>query len=89
MNTLQAFYESGRAIDFVVAIVAVEILIFAILRRWPIVIGLLPGLCLLIALRAAVTESGWQMVALWVAASLPAHLIDLRLRTRRSAPASD
>lgn len=85
MSALQAFYESGRAVDFVIAVVLVEVLIFALLRRWAVVLGLIPGLCLLLALRAAVAGSGWQMVALWVAASLPAHMIDLSLRTRRSA----
>lgn len=83
MSGLQAFYESGRAVDFVIAVVIAELAIFVIMRRWAIVIGLLPGLCLLLALRGAVTGNGWQAVALWVMLSLPAHLADLRLRMRR------
>ena len=39
-------------------------------------VALLPGICLILAVRAALHEDGWQAVA-WITASLPAHLFDL------------
>lgn len=47
-----------------------------------ILLALLPGFCLLMALRAALTGAGWPWIALWVTASLPAHMLDLYRRLR-------
>lgn len=52
-------------------------------RRSPaatIVLAFLPGALILLAVRAALTASGWPWVALALAAAFPAHLADLRRR---------
>ena len=77
--------ESGNAITLVIAIVAAEMLF---LRLWmkgrssPILLGLIPGLCLMLALRAAVLDQGALWIALWITASLPAHIVDLMGRIK-------
>jgi hypothetical protein len=43
---------------------------------------LLPGVCLMLALRAALAGSAWPWVPLALAAALLAHLADLRARWR-------
>lgn len=45
-----------------------------------VALALLPGALILLAVRAALTGSGWPMVALWLALSLPAHAADLARR---------
>jgi hypothetical protein len=85
MSGLQSLVESGRAIDIALAVLLVELVLLGILRRraaWPLIVGLAPGLCLMIALRAALTSAPWSVVALWVALSLPLHLVDLRCRLK-------
>ena len=42
----------------------------------------------MLSLRAALTGAEWPVVALWLTASLVAHLGDLALRFRRSGTAS-
>lgn len=86
--TPEEFVSSGRAADLVLAAMAIE---FAVLlaRRGDRPIGaaamgaalaLAPGACLVLALRAALVGEGWPLIAFWVAASLPLHLLDLRRR---------
>ena len=43
-------------------------------------LALLPGALMLLATRAALTGAPWYHVSLWLAASFPAHLADLRRR---------
>lgn len=79
----QAFFASGRAVDFVLVVLAAEALWLILARRRPtvdVVLLLLPGACILLAVRAALTGASWTMVALWLALSLPAHAADLARR---------
>jgi hypothetical protein len=83
---VQSLIESGRAIDIVLAVIVIEaiVLIGAMRRPWlATLLALLPGACLLLALRAAVTGASWQWIALWVTLSLPVHLADLAIRTKK------
>jgi len=78
------FFSSGRAIDVVLAFIAAEA-VFLIFTRGrkntvSILIALMPGVCLLLAARGALTDAGWMWIGLWLAASLPFHLLDLKLR---------
>ena len=85
MNTLQSLIESGHAIQIAIGLIMVEALIIFALRRsraGSLIIGLLPGLCLMLALLTAVQGGDWRMIAFWMTASLPFHLADLRLRLR-------
>jgi hypothetical protein len=45
-----------------------------------VVLALAPGALMLMAVRAALTGLPWYHVSLWLAASLPVHLADLRRR---------
>lgn len=85
---MSELFTSGRAVDLVLAVLAGELLVLAAWCRAEargrrivdLVAAALPGACLLLALRTALTGSGWTWTALWLAAALPAHLADLRRR---------
>ncbi len=77
---MSGWFASGHPVDLILAVLALEILVFAIWRRRSLVnaiVAALPGICLLLALRAALTGAGWMVIALWLVLSLPAHLADL------------
>ncbi len=85
---LKALFASGRAVDLVLVVIVAEF-VFLSTRRRPRtqgpplmdrVLAFAPGVCLLLALRAALTGAGWIWVALALAASFPFHLADLARR---------
>jgi hypothetical protein len=85
MTWLAGLVETGRIADLLAAIVIAEIVALLALRGRGgirIVTGLLPGLALILALRAALTGAEASVVIAWVTASLPLHLADLRLRMK-------
>jgi hypothetical protein len=78
---------SGNAMAVIIGIVIIEILVLGLWlkgRAGPLVLGLIPGLCLMLALRAALSDHGAPWVILWITASLPFHLIDLYGRIKRA-----
>lgn len=89
---MSEFFASGRAIDLVLLVMLLEGLLLGVLfrRRGIGVVPadllpmLLAGACLLLALRAALTQAPWPWVAGWVTLALFAHLADLRRRWRLS-----
>jgi hypothetical protein len=77
--------ENGDAILLVLAVLAVEALVVGLIlkgKAGPILLGLLPGLCLVLALRASILDQSVQWIGFWITASLPAHLADLRNRMK-------
>ncbi len=82
---IQALFTSGRAIDLILAVVAVEFAVLAWRRRsshpgaaiLDLVFWLAPGVCLLLALRCALTGRPWTFVWAWLAAALPVHVADM------------
>jgi hypothetical protein len=85
---MQGFIASGHAVDFVLAVLALEACVL-LLRSAPterrrraidVVCAFAPGACLLLALRASLTGLDWPWIALFIAASFPFHLADLRRR---------
>ncbi len=82
--TLNGFFSSGHIVDVILAFMVGEFVVLRLRRHSSVdlIVALLPGACLLLALRSALTGAGWVWVALCLAASLPAHLFDL-LRRRR------
>ena len=88
MDMIESLFRSGHIADLVIAFMLLEALAFAVAARtrtraWSlgvILAGLLPGLFLVLALRAALVQAS----SLWIAASLSAalvsHLFDVRLR---------
>ena len=85
MNAFQHFFESGMVIEIAIGLILLEMIAVLWLRRgagFAVLLGLMPGLCLMFALLTALKGGDWRMVAFWVTASLPFHLIDLRSRLR-------
>jgi hypothetical protein len=86
MNALQQMIQSGLAIEIAIGLILFEMIAVLWLRRkagLALVLGLIPGLCLMLALLTALKGGDWRIIALWVTASLPFHLIDFRVRLRR------
>lgn len=84
-------FASGTIVDLILLFVAIEFALLFALQRWrgrgPSAFNLLPNLLagafLLLALRAAITQSHWTWIAAWLAAGLAAHLADLWSRWKR------
>ena len=85
---MAGLFASGRIIDVILALVALEALLLAWLGRRgglplpALLANLASGGALMLALRAALVGSGWIVIAGWLLAGLVAHLADLRLRFR-------
>lgn len=83
---MSEWLTSARAIDLVLAVLAVEALLFLALvrgrKRLDLLFSLVPGLFLLLALRSALAGAPWAVVAGLLALSLPAHLLDVGRRLR-------
>jgi hypothetical protein len=84
---MSALFGSGRIVDVVLALTAVEFLCLVLYRRrtghGPDVFAtLLSGIFLLLALRCATVHAPWQWLALCLTAALVAHLTDLQQRWR-------
>ncbi len=85
MNAFQRLFESGMVIEIAIGLILFEMIAVLWLRRragFAVLLGLMPGLCLMFALLTALKGGDWRMTAVWVTASLPFHLFDLRLRLR-------
>jgi hypothetical protein len=85
MMWLIAWIESGHAITVIIFVVLAEMALLALWKRRRgvrTIIGLIPGLCLMLALRAALIGQGSEWIGLWLTAALPAHLLDLKLRLK-------
>lgn len=88
---MDSLFANGRIVDVVIAFMAVEAIALLMAQRWgsrlgklDIVLLLVPGLCLLLAMRAALSGDGWQIMAGWLVAALIAHVGDLARRLRQS-----
>jgi hypothetical protein len=84
---VDAFFASGRAADLIALVIVLEgAWLWVRARRRTastladIVFTLGPGLCLVLALRAALTGEHWLWIAAPLAASLPLHLLDVQRR---------
>ncbi len=85
MNAFQHFIESGVVIEIAIGLILLEMIAVLWLRRgagFAVLLGLIPGLCLMLALLTALKGGDWRVIALWITASLPFHLLDLRLKLR-------
>jgi hypothetical protein len=80
--SLATFFTSGRAVDLVLAFMAIEAVILIARKRRlvPVALTLLPGAAMMLALRTALMGAEWHWVAIWLTVSLPLHLADLRHR---------
>ncbi len=72
-------------IDLVLIFMVIEAACLRLWFRWSagaVAALLLPGACLVLALRAALVGAAWPFVPLALLASLAAHLWDVRRRMR-------
>lgn len=84
-------FESGRIVDLILILMALEALVLCVLAlgsrfRLPLaglLLNLAAGACLLLALRAVLTDSGWWLAGAWLSGALAAHISDVVLRLRR------
>jgi hypothetical protein len=85
---MEDFVQSGRLTDVILVVMAVEVAVFGFflwrrnqgLGLLAFVASILSGGSLVLALRAALTDAGWQYVALYITASLLAHLAEIAIR---------
>jgi hypothetical protein len=85
---MQQLVASGRVVDLILVLVAVELVFLGYIRArrgtgigWRALLpNLLAGASLLLALRAAITGADWPWIAVWLAAAGLAHVADLRTR---------
>jgi len=91
---MEALFADGRVIDAILALMALEAIGLAALRRWKavgppfaqIVVFLTSGAALMLALKAALLDAPWTTIALCLCVAFIAHGVDLALRWR---PARD
>jgi hypothetical protein len=86
---MSEFFSSGRAADFVLFVLIAElVLLFMFRRRLParttveVLLSALPGVLLLLALRASLVQWDWAWIALFLAMAFPAHVADQWYRWR-------
>lgn len=88
---LAGLFASGRIIDIILALMALETVALLGFHR-ATGRGLAPrallpfmaaGVCLMLALKAALTGGSWQAVAGLLSLAFVAHLADIALRWRR------
>ena len=91
IDTLESLFVSGRVIDAILVLMALEgAMLLAYYRATGKGVGpraLLPflaaGVCLMLALRTALTGGGWTGVAAMLSLAFVFHLTDIVLRWRR------
>jgi hypothetical protein len=85
---MEEIVKSGHIVDIIIALMLLEAAgLYALFRTRGhgipaagLLGNLLAGMCLLMALRTALTAGDWWLIAFWLAASLVGHLLDLRSR---------
>ena len=85
---IESLFRSGRIADVVIGVMALEALAFAFAARvrtrtWSLgmlLAGLLPGLFLVLALKAALMQASPLWIAAALSGALVTHLFDMCLR---------
>jgi len=82
-------FETGRIIDLILVLVAVELLALAAFARlrgvmslWDVAGLIAPGVMLMLAVRSALVEAAHEKTAALLAAAFVFHLLDLARRRR-------
>ncbi len=90
MTSLESVILSGRIVDLMLVFIALEIVLFAWLRRHrrgafglpALLVNIGAGASLMLALRASLTQSDWHWIAVFLVAALVFHLADVAGRWR-------
>jgi hypothetical protein len=86
---LREFFNTHWFVDFALVFTSAEYVFIAWRRQWrpkamiDLLFALAPGVCLMLALRAALSGAGAPWVLAFLSASLPLHLADLARRVPR------
>jgi len=91
-RAMRDLFLSGRIIDLILGLIVFEAVCLLTWRRerepyaarLPLLISLVPGIFLLIAVRAAIVAAWWGWIAIALAAAGLTHAADLLLRLRKS-----
>ena len=94
---MEQLFTSGRIFDVILVAMALEVVIFGFwlwrrkqgLALVSFVASTVAGGSLVLALRAAITGAGWLFVAIYLAASLLAHVGEMVLRILAAEAGSD
>lgn len=91
---LSALFASGRIIDLILVLVAVEVAVLALWPRlrgsmtlWDVAGLVAPGVMLMLAVKSALIQDPHMKTAAVLAAAFVFHLLDIA--RRRRAPARD
>ncbi|WP_374142720.1 hypothetical protein [Sphingomonas sp.] len=87
-GAMAALFANGLAADIILVVIAGEAIWLRLRRRWlllAILCRLMPGILMMVALRAALTGQSWQWIALPLTLSFPFHLADLHFGPGRRA----
>ncbi len=79
---MNEIFTNPNLIDAILTLVALEMILLLWQRRWRLVPVLVSGAALLLALRAALADSGGVLIGSALAVAGLAHLVDLWLRLR-------
>jgi hypothetical protein len=87
-------FADGDIVYFILGFMLIELIALILVRKKSVrymhplelIVSIGAGAALLVALREALRETGWQHVAMWLIVALGCHLWDLKLRwaTRRT-----
>ena len=79
---MDEFFASGRAVDVVLAVLAIEAIWLKFRGGSWVAIGLalIPAALMMIALRSALTGMDWPYISIPLALAFPVHIFDLRRR---------
>lgn len=93
MDTLRDLILSGRIVDIMLALVALEVVVLLLVRRrhgavaplTPLLANVGAGVALMVALRFALTDSTWLSISVCLLAALVFHGADVALRWQHPA----
>lgn len=93
MNVIAELVESGRIVDLMLAVIALEVIVLCAYRAKTgrglsiasILLNVGAGGSLMVALKWVLTDADWTLVAAALIASLVFHVTDLATRWREHA----
>lgn len=85
---MSELFTSGRVIDIILAAMVLEAILLLLYRRRSgagptlaqTIANLLSGAMIMLAVRSALTDSGWETTAVFLLSAFAAHIVDLKLR---------
>lgn len=91
IDNLAGLFTSGRIIDLIVILMAIETVVLLAYHRMTgrgagpraLLPFMAAGVFLMLALRFALTDGGWQTVAVMLLFAFVFHLLDIALRWKR------